>query len=468
MHVTSYRHSIHGSLWFLVLLMSLVSCERGPQESPPEKPRESPKTGDDPGTDDPESPSSDDVDPDPTTQATASPDRGRAFFAGHIIELATFETAAELTAVSGRARCRTRDGDDVFLVDRERSLLRVDLEAAEIVWSASDVGCDEIFVDEGHVDVFSGTELLRFDRDDGGRLDMLDSGGEAPLRDVARLGDAYVVLLASGDTPLVDADTLELKKKVSAPPGESVRKGAVNSQLVVPGEAGFCNVVTEADDLVIGCFDTNGDARFVRPLPHSHVEVKGNTHHSTPNLRLADVYPGHLLLTSPWFGRKYPRTYVLAVDDGRTIVERDAITTALAVRSDGTLEGLVDLNEESDAVRFLEPTDGTPVRWEGRVGSSHDEGATVALAGDVVLVARYSPIATGSALAAFDLESGKRLWVADVEQLMVGHSEYWNRVELEVRDARVLMWGHEAYGGYLQIFELETGVKKYARLVTDP
>jgi hypothetical protein len=56
-----------------------------------------------------------------------------------------------------------------------------------------------------------------------------------------------------------------------------------------------------------------------------------------------------------------------------------------------------------------------------------------------------------------DLETGTPRWIADVEQMNVGHSAYYNDVSLERVGASVVMRGWEAAGCYLQSFELASG-----------
>jgi len=76
---------------------------------------------------------------------------------------------------------------------------------------------------------------------------------------------------------------------------------------------------------------------------------------------------------------------------------------------------------------------------------------------NLLYIANYHPISTGSALQCFDMKTGKIKWTADVLQLNVGHSEYWNKVTLSFYKDKLIMEGNEAYGDYLQIFNAKTG-----------
>ena len=58
------------------------------------------------------------------------------------------------------------------------------------------------------------------------------------------------------------------------------------------------------------------------------------------------------------------------------------------------------------------------------------KGIATVDAGRLELIARYSPIASGASLQAVDIKSGATRWTADVVQLSVAHSQYWNEVTL--------------------------------------
>jgi hypothetical protein len=77
--------------------------------------------------------------------------------------------------------------------------------------------------------------------------------------------------------------------------------------------------------------------------------------------------------------------------------------------------------------------------------------------GDLVVAATFHRSASGSRLLALDLSTGALRWRAEVEQLNVPHSKYWNDVTLERRGATIVMRGWEAGGCYVQRFDLATG-----------
>ena len=86
-----------------------------------------------------------------------------------------------------------------------------------------------------------------------------------------------------------------------------------------------------------------------------------------------------------------------------------------------------------------------------------DESFRALVDGDRLILANYHRYATGSTLFALDLGSGALRWTAEVEQMNVAHSEYFNDVALERRGATVVMRGFEAAGCYVQTFDLASG-----------
>jgi len=82
--------------------------------------------------------------------------------------------------------------------------------------------------------------------------------------------------------------------------------------------------------------------------------------------------------------------------------------------------------------------------------------------------AEYSPIASGCAVVAVDLEKGRLLWRTRLRGLgPVGHSQYLNRVVLDVAPAPhltsdrppvvVTVYARESNGDYAEFLDLDTG-----------
>ena len=84
-------------------------------------------------------------------------------------------------------------------------------------------------------------------------------------------------------------------------------------------------------------------------------------------------------------------------------------------------------------------------------------GYDLLLSGDLLYIANYSPIATGSSLHCFDLKTGKMAWQADVLQYPIPHSQYLNKVTLSLYENTLIMEGNEIGIDYVQFFDATTG-----------
>lgn len=77
--------------------------------------------------------------------------------------------------------------------------------------------------------------------------------------------------------------------------------------------------------------------------------------------------------------------------------------------------------------------------------------------GNQLIVANWHPISTGSSLHSYDVNTKEKLWTADVLQMMVDHSKYYNKVTISKYKEKIILEGNEAFGDYLQIFDIKTG-----------
>jgi len=164
----------------------------------------------------------------------------------------------------------------------------------------------------------------------------------------------------------------------------------------------------------------------------------------------------HLLFSSSFFDQ--PKQSVAIDRTGKrlvTIAERNA---ALVEDERGNLIGLLALGEVGESPIHLQLHTAAGPRWPAMpLVDRGIDTATTLVAGDLLVVAFFHRIATGSGLAAFDLATGALRWKADVVQMNVSHSKYWNDVSLERRGQTIVMRGFEAAGCYQQTFDLATG-----------
>jgi len=87
-------------------------------------------------------------------------------------------------------------------------------------------------------------------------------------------------------------------------------------------------------------------------------------------------------------------------------------------------------------------------------------GAALAVEGDRVVVATFSRIASGARVSVYDKATGQERWTRPLSGLgPIGHSEYYNAVELRVVGDRVEVFGWEAAGRYIEHLALDSGTE---------
>lgn len=148
-------------------------------------------------------------------------------------------------------------------------------------------------------------------------------------------------------------------------------------------------------------------------------------------------------------------TRVLDKRTHRVVRTFDVHALGLVEDRAGALVGVLTLDRRQ--IALIDAGTGKP-RWRVTAPAGvRDESFSALVDGDRLILANYHRYATGASLTALDLGSGALRWSADVEQMNVGHSEYFNDVALEARGATVVMRGYEAAGCYVQSFDLASG-----------
>jgi hypothetical protein len=90
---------------------------------------------------------------------------------------------------------------------------------------------------------------------------------------------------------------------------------------------------------------------------------------------------------------------------------------------------------------------------------AHD-GTVFTRRGDVLYIARFSPIATGCSVVAHDFKAKKELWKAELKGIgPVDHSKYRNEVTVTTTaaDDAILVTGKEAAGRYIEYLDARSG-----------
>ena len=96
------------------------------------------------------------------------------------------------------------------------------------------------------------------------------------------------------------------------------------------------------------------------------------------------------------------------------------------------------------------------------------QGTVLARSGQTLFVTDFSPIATGCALVAIDLKTGKEVWKTRLKGLgPIAHTKYRNRVMIDVDGKAIVVRGNEAAGRYLEFVDIKTGKMLANRVYRD-
>ncbi len=81
---------------------------------------------------------------------------------------------------------------------------------------------------------------------------------------------------------------------------------------------------------------------------------------------------------------------------------------------------------------------------------------------DTLVYADYSEYSTGCKLIAIDLSRKKKQWEKRLKGIgRVSHSEYTNRINMEIRKNDVVVYGNELSGQYIEVVRIDDGKEKF-------
>jgi hypothetical protein len=105
-------------------------------------------------------------------------------------------------------------------------------------------------------------------------------------------------------------------------------------------------------------------------------------------------------------------------------------------------------------------------RWTFKIPGSTPDRARLVFDGQTLFAALYLDGASGCRVLALDARTGALRW--DVRPKGVGamlHSKYSNDVQLEMRDGRLVLYGKESAGRYIEVLSPTDGRTLSHRLV---
>jgi hypothetical protein len=77
---------------------------------------------------------------------------------------------------------------------------------------------------------------------------------------------------------------------------------------------------------------------------------------------------------------------------------------------------------------------------------------------DTLFITEFSFMSSGCAVVAIDLPTGKRRWRSQLEgNPPEGHSEYYNSVNIETDGEKIIVYGNESHGRYVEHLDINSG-----------
>ncbi|MDD3877079.1 MAG: hypothetical protein PHT69_10685 [Bacteroidales bacterium] len=201
-------------------------------------------------------------------------------------------------------------------------------------------------------------------------------------------------------------------------------------------------------------YNTNGEELLRKEIEHTFItHPEENTNYYHRYLYFYNITTTQMIFTSHFGFTERTKTIVLSMDDF-AISEFGMTAKGLILDcNEENLTGIVSQDQDTFTLNLL------PYSFYEFEIENASPACELILKDSLLYIANYHPIATGSELYCFDLHHNKIKWKADVEQLMVEHSKYYNKVTLSMYKNKIIMEGNEAGGNYLQIFDTETGTR---------
>jgi outer membrane protein assembly factor BamB len=202
--------------------------------------------------------------------------------------------------------------------------------------------------------------------------------------------------------------------------------------------------------IIVYKYDSNGKVLFKTSIEHTDIEIKGNEHHYHRYLNYFTHNNKYLIFTTNVFEKKYNSTKIVDLKTG-DVKEAKLIVSGILTDEKENLTGLLSLDDEKDILTLYD-------KFPGHI---YSETTSALSYGNILAVAYYCRISTGSKLMALDINTGKLLWTAEVIQLMIPHSKYYNSVTLDRHGEKLLMAGYESGGTYFQVFDINNGKRLF-------
>ena len=211
-------------------------------------------------------------------------------------------------------------------------------------------------------------------------------------------------------------------------------------------------------EYIILKYDKEGNELLRTTLEHTYVtHPEPNTNHHNPYLDYQDRTQNHIIFYSRDFHKDKPQTVLLDIKDFSIKTYDVASHGILLDENEEDILGFITMMEHKEGQgtkHVLTILNGMTYTFYLPYGSG---SYNLLLNGNLLYIANYHEISTGSSLHCFNLETEKVEWHADVLQLSVDHSKYLNKVTLSMYENKLIMEGNEMGGNYVQFFDTKTG-----------
>jgi len=199
-------------------------------------------------------------------------------------------------------------------------------------------------------------------------------------------------------------------------------------------------------------YDSDGILLDSTELEHTFVtHPEPNTDYHHPYLYFYGETDDYIVFSSGSFFSDKDKTILFIKSDFVTTDYDISLSGLIYDESDKNIIGLAEHHEKGYKILMLDGREFNIVK------EYTDPACSFILRNNLLYVANYHPISTGSSLFCYDILNQKVMWTADVKQVNASHSEYYNEVILFTYKDRILMHGIESYAEYLQIFDAITG-----------
>ncbi len=332
-----------------------------------------------------------------------------------------------------------------YVLSKAGELRAYDMQTGSLRWSVATTACSLLAASDGGAFCGKGADLVRHEP---------DKGAANPV--ISKSTAALQQLLGSDGRVLVLRDDRTLES-FEGSTGALVAAGVLpfmpygSREGLVRNGKGACGASPSSLDVRVVCVDRSAKVLYSKTYP---LTKPGDPSGMSFITRQLDA---DWLVTSTWFGKTPRRGVVVRLSDGVEVLRVDEEVLAAVTRLDGALEGFF---VGQPTASFLEPSGA--VRWTSP--EKFEDGASATLSGDVLAIASFHPIASGASLRGLDRLTGKLRWTGDVELLPIGHSKYFNHVDVSVAFGMVVMRGNEAAQRYLELFDPKDGTRTFSEL----